>query len=71
MSVNFQLNAIAEIILGEALKSPHGHLAKSVTDLYSLRGKVAHAGHSPSLRDALKAVDTAEGVFVWLESHLT
>lgn len=71
MSVNFQLNEIAEIVLGEALKSSRGQLAKRVRDLYKLRGKVAHAGRTPDLREALRAVDTAEQVFAWLESHLT
>jgi hypothetical protein len=70
ISVNFQLNEIAEIVLGEALKSPtRGHLNKQVAELYRLRGKVAHAGRTPTLREALSAVDTAEQVFAWLEAH--
>jgi len=69
MSVNFQLNALAEALAGEALKAHDGKLAKSVKALYGLRNDVAHRGITPDVEPAQEAVEAAQQTFDWLEAR--
>ena len=71
MSVNFQITALAEMVLGISLKDHDGHLAKAVRDLYLLRNDVAHRGETPDVKDAREAVTAAEKAFAWLDSHIS
>jgi len=70
MSVNFQMNALAEVVLGSSLKDHDGRLAKAVRDLYLLRNDVVHRGQTPDAKDARDAVTAAESAFRWLGQHL-
>lgn len=69
-SVNRMLNKIAPAVGGESLKEYDGQLSKAVTDLVTLRNDVAHRGKTPEGKDALRAVKTAEEVFLWLGTRL-
>ncbi len=69
LSVNFQLTALAEVILGESLKTHDGHLLKRVKNLVELRNGVAHRGEEPPAEATYDGVAAAEQVFQWLASH--
>jgi hypothetical protein len=67
-SVNFQLNAVAKAVGGQALKD-HGHLNRRVKKLFDLRNDVAHRGRTPDYEDANVAVAAATQVFSWLDGR--
>lgn len=69
MSVNFLVNEVAEVILGESLKRHDGRLAKAVKALFDLRNDVAHRGQTPSVDEARPAVAAAQRVFEWLDAR--
>lgn len=69
MSINFQVTALAGVVLGQSLKEHDGALAKRVPALYKLRNEIAHRGQTPAVDAARKAVATAEDTFAWLDSR--
>ncbi len=52
MSINFMLNDLAGVVVGQSLKTHDGRLNKEVKALFGMRNDVAHRGLTPEVDSA-------------------
>jgi hypothetical protein len=55
-------------VVGRSLRDENKPLYTGVQSLFEARNKIAHRGESPSMDEVRKHVETAKGVFAWIDS---